>query len=117
MEDIFGVSKGHSTAKLPVGTVPGGIDGKGHLGFAAQPGLAPFGADVFTRPGYLPPSTTRDGAAVAISSADFTVLDHFGNTLHPALVAGGRERLNGAIWFVRTRPIQGDIGNISWIRR
>ena len=25
----------------------GGTDGRGHLGFAAAPGLAPFGTDVF----------------------------------------------------------------------
>jgi len=28
-------------------TVSGGIDKLGHLGFAGQPGLAPFGKDVF----------------------------------------------------------------------
>ena len=38
---------GSDHAKLPAGTVSGGLDGKGHLGFAAQPGLAPFGPDVF----------------------------------------------------------------------
>jgi hypothetical protein len=27
-----------------------GLDGEGHLGYAAQPGLAPFGSDVFTNP-------------------------------------------------------------------
>jgi hypothetical protein len=47
MEDIFGVSAGHDHDKLAVGTVSGGIDGQGHLGFAAQRGLAPFGEDVF----------------------------------------------------------------------
>ncbi len=47
MEDIFKVGNGHDWATLPVGTVSGGIDGNGHLGFAAQPGLAPFGPDVF----------------------------------------------------------------------
>ncbi|HEY1486187.1 MAG TPA: alkaline phosphatase family protein, partial [Micromonosporaceae bacterium] len=47
MEDIFGVASGHDHSSLPVGTVSGGIDGEGHLGFAAQPGLAPFGPDVF----------------------------------------------------------------------
>ncbi len=30
-----------------VGATSHGIDGLGHIGFAAQPGLAPFGADVF----------------------------------------------------------------------
>ena len=40
MEDIFGVA---SASK--------GLDGDGHLGYAAQPGLAPFGKDVFNNPG------------------------------------------------------------------
>jgi hypothetical protein len=48
MEDIFGVVYGDSHHKLPAGTVSGGLDQRGHLGFAAQPGLAPFGRDVFT---------------------------------------------------------------------
>jgi len=47
MEDIFNVSSGHDHKALPAGTVSGGVDGLGHLGFAAQPGLAPFGRDVF----------------------------------------------------------------------
>jgi hypothetical protein len=47
VEDIFGVSGGHDHAALPAGTVSGGLDGEGHLGYAAQPGLAPFGPDVF----------------------------------------------------------------------
>jgi len=37
MEDLF-----HVARKSP------GLDGKGHIGYAAQPGLAPFGPDVFT---------------------------------------------------------------------
>jgi hypothetical protein len=48
MEDIFGVSHGNDHRKLEGGvTVSGGQDGEGHLGFAAQDGLAPFGRDVF----------------------------------------------------------------------
>jgi hypothetical protein len=39
MEDLFNV--GHSSP---------GLDGAGHLGYAAQPGLAPFGRDVFNFP-------------------------------------------------------------------
>jgi hypothetical protein len=42
MEDLFNVAS----------TSPG-LDGNGHLGYAAQPGLAPFGIDVFNdRPGH-----------------------------------------------------------------
>jgi hypothetical protein len=47
MEDIFDVSRGNDHSKLPAGTVSGGVDGEGHLGFAAQQGLADFGPDVF----------------------------------------------------------------------
>jgi hypothetical protein len=39
MEDLFNV-----------GRVSPGLDGQGHIGYAAQPGLAPFGSDVFNNP-------------------------------------------------------------------
>jgi hypothetical protein len=39
MEDLFNVASASP-----------GLDGKGHIGYAAQPGLAPFGRDVFTNP-------------------------------------------------------------------
>jgi hypothetical protein len=32
-----------------LGLTAGGADGLGHLGFAAAPGLVPFGPDVFNR--------------------------------------------------------------------
>ena len=53
MEDLFDVGDGSATSPLVAGsaaTVSGGLDGLGHLGYAAQPGLAPFGADVFNNP-------------------------------------------------------------------
>jgi hypothetical protein len=40
MEDLFSV-----------GSAAPGLDGQGHIGYAAQPGLAPFGPDVFNSPG------------------------------------------------------------------
>mgnify|MGYP002411999898 FL=1 len=51
MEDIFQVSRGTARSPLTAGTVSGGLDGLGHLGFAAQDGLRPFGRDVFNRAG------------------------------------------------------------------
>ena len=39
VEDLFDVSRASK-----------GLDGDGHLGYAAQPGLAPFGDDVFNNP-------------------------------------------------------------------
>jgi hypothetical protein len=79
MEDIFGVSDGHSHSPLPAGSVSGGLDGQGHIGYAAQPGLAPFGPDVFNNAGgdrhggpghgaaglWLPASTGIGFAAIA----------------------------------------------------
>ncbi|MCW2524267.1 MAG: hypothetical protein JWO63_2602, partial [Frankiales bacterium] len=49
MEDLFQVDKGHSSSKIPggAGSVSKGLDGQGHLGFAAQPNLRTFGSDVF----------------------------------------------------------------------
>jgi len=61
MEDLFDVSScvGTSTdVTLPAGTVCGGLDGQGHIGYAAQVGLTAFGSDVFTAPtgnGFMPP--------------------------------------------------------------
>ena len=40
IEDLFNVSR-----------VSRGLDRRGHVGYAAQPGLAPFGPDVFNNPG------------------------------------------------------------------
>ncbi|MBE7163206.1 MAG: phosphoesterase, partial [Williamsia herbipolensis] len=47
MEDIFQVDKGRAHKPLPGQTISGGTDGKGHLGYAGEKGLAPFGPDVF----------------------------------------------------------------------
>ena len=44
---------------LPAGTLCGGLDNQGHLGYAAQPGLKTFGTDIFNvdsfRPANVPP--------------------------------------------------------------
>jgi hypothetical protein len=67
MEDLFDVSSCSGTSTdvtLPAGTVCGGLDGQGHIGYAAQTGLEPFGADVFTSPsgnGFLPPIPANPG--------------------------------------------------------
>ena len=54
MEDLFDVSSCAGTSTnitLPAGTVCGGLDGRGHIGYAAQVNLAAFGGDVFSAPG------------------------------------------------------------------
>lgn len=55
MEDLFKVAKGNSHGAISggAGSVSGGLDSGGHLGFAAQPKLRGFGLDVFTNvPGH-----------------------------------------------------------------
>ena len=51
MEDLFQVSNGYSKGTIPggAGSVSLGLDGEGHLGFAAQPNLRTFGSDIFNR--------------------------------------------------------------------
>jgi hypothetical protein len=70
MENLFDVSScvGTSTdvtLTAPTGvTVCGGLDGLGHIGYAAQAGLTAFGSDVFTAPtgnGFMPPIPTNPG--------------------------------------------------------
>jgi hypothetical protein len=73
MEDLFDVSNcvGTSTdvdltgaGSTQYGTVCGGIDGLGHIGYAAQVGLTLFGSDVFTAPsgnGFMPPIPSNPG--------------------------------------------------------
>jgi Phosphoesterase family len=67
VEDMFNVSSCMGTAtdvSLPTGSVCGGLDGQGHIGYAAQVGLEPFGTDVFTAPdgnGFLPPIPSNPG--------------------------------------------------------
>ncbi len=68
MEDLFDVSAGTDTAKLApgVGSVSGGLDGLGHIGYAAQKGLTVFGNDVFTNPAGSTPSPALPEAPLAI---------------------------------------------------
>jgi hypothetical protein len=52
MEDLFDVSAGNSHTPIAggAGSISGGLDGRGHIGYAAQDGLRPFGPDVFNNP-------------------------------------------------------------------
>jgi hypothetical protein len=98
MEDLFQVGDGHDHTALPAGTVSGGLDGQGHLGYAAQPGLRPFGGDVFNNP---------RGARYLLDAA---ITSPAGSTPaggYPALPAGiGIALLAGAagsLWLYRRR--------------
>jgi hypothetical protein len=77
MEDLFDVSSCVGTPSdvsltEPAGTtVCGGIDGLGHIGYAAQTRLTPFGADVFSAPsgdGFNPnPGTGTPESPLAVA--------------------------------------------------
>jgi hypothetical protein len=79
LEDFFTTSDGTGTAPGYSGpiNVSTGVDGEGHLGYAAQPGLAPFGTDVFTNspfdkaPGVT--TTVTDTSTVTTPGATDTV--------------------------------------------
>ena len=70
LEDLFLTGQSctePSNADTPVvaGTVCGGLDGQGHIGYAAQAGLAAFGPGVFTARSYTPAAVPSGYHAVA----------------------------------------------------
>lgn len=54
-----------------LGLTTGGTDGEGHLGFAASPGLTPFGQDIF-QPDEVPTITTSPQSQSAVTGATLT---------------------------------------------
>jgi hypothetical protein len=59
LEDLFLTGRSctnpsNADTPLVAGTVCGGLDGQGHIGYAAQAGLASFGPDVFTAERFTP---------------------------------------------------------------
>jgi hypothetical protein len=80
LEDLLGISTG-------------GADGKGHLGYAGQDGLVPFGADVFTQPAAAgaSPAPTAAAAAAAAGPASLSMrLSRATAVFHDPLRATGR---------------------------
>ena len=71
MEDLFSV-----------GSAAPGLDRRGHLGYAAQPGLAPFGADVFT-------NVRRFGSGGGSGGLWAAPLEYKGRAEHDQVVSGG----------------------------
>jgi hypothetical protein len=100
IEDIFDVAAGHDHARLPAGTVSGGLDRLGHLGYAAQRGLRPFGRDVFNNPrGY---GRARLDAVTVLGRADPAPLwPRTSLTVGVPLLA--LIALGGSVWYLRRR--------------
>jgi hypothetical protein len=74
LEDLFLTGKSctnPSNADTPLadGTVCGGLDGQGHIGYAAQAGLASFGPDVFSAEHFAPVTVPHGFATVSGSGA------------------------------------------------
>jgi hypothetical protein len=86
---------------LPAGTICGGLDGQGHIGYAAQPGLADFGPDVFTAQSFttvtLPPGyqqvNTSSGTLYCPKGA---FLGHTGHNGWTGAAVGGAGGIGGA---------------------
>ena len=78
---------------LVAGTVCGGLDGKGHLGYAAQAGLAAFGPDVFTAQSFT---------TLSSPPGFFPVSGNGSSTVYcPSFVRLGRTGSNGQDGFGR----------------
>jgi hypothetical protein len=74
LEDLFLTGKSctnpsDADTPLAAGTVCGGLDGQGHIGYAAQAGLASFGPDVFTAQHFTPVTAPHGFATVSGSGA------------------------------------------------
>jgi hypothetical protein len=74
LEDLFLTGKSctnpsNADTPLAAGTVCGGLDGEGHIGYAAQAGLAAFGPDVFTAVSFTPVTTPPGFNAVGGSGS------------------------------------------------
>ena len=101
MEDLFDVKAGHDHTRLPAGTVSGGLDGQGHLGYAAQPGLRPFGRDVFNNPcgyGLAPAWIPTPRPAVPCPRSPWARMSLAAGAPLLALMAAG-----GYVWYLRRR--------------
>jgi hypothetical protein len=75
MEDVFLTGAtcsepANADTSLTAGTVCGGLDGQGHLCYAAQAGLAAFGPDVFTARQYTPVNAPKGYQSVALSGSN-----------------------------------------------
>lgn len=70
LEDLFLTGQtctepSNADTPLVAGTVCGGLDGQGHIGYAAQSGLASFGPDVFTAESFSPVTIPPGYSAVS----------------------------------------------------
>ncbi len=69
IEDLLLTGRTCTDTTLVAGTVCGGLDGQGHLGYAAQAGLGDFGPDVFSAQSFTPAPVPSGYQAVSGTGA------------------------------------------------
>jgi hypothetical protein len=96
MEDLFLTGSTCTEPKnadtpLAAGTVCGGLDGQGHIGYAAQAGLADFGPDVFTAQSFTTVTTPPGYEQVSTSSGTLfcPIGANLGHTGHDGWTGAG----------------------------
>jgi hypothetical protein len=112
IEDIFSTSKGAGNSAAPGYTGPinvsTGVDGAGHLGYAAQPGLAPFGTDVFTNSPYDTTTTTVTNTATVNKTITQTVTQSLPGSIFTVTTPGGKVKVEHRILVVFVPEVRGD---------
>ena len=104
MEDIFGVAQGHDHTPLTAGTVSGGLDGQGHIGFAAQPGLGDFGPDVFNHAsGYGQAGSSNDLTSLTVPNGTSPGSPWARMTLAAGTPIAALMLAAGDVWYLRRR--------------
>ena len=104
MEDIFGVAQGSDHTPLTAGTVSGGLDGQGHIGFAAQPGLRDFGPDVFNYPlGYGQAGSSTHLTSLTVPNGTSPGSPWARMTLAAGTPIAALMLAAGYVWYLRRR--------------
>jgi hypothetical protein len=97
LEDIFQTSDGSGSAPGYTGpiNVSTGVDGAGHLGYAAQPGLAPFGTDVFTNSPYDTTTSTVTNTVTSTvnKTVSSTVTTYLPGSIFTVTTPGGKKKI------------------------
>ena len=83
IEDLLLTGQSCSDTSLVAGTVCGGLDGQGHIGYAAQAGLKDFGPDVFTAQSFTPAPVPSGYQAVSGSGSSTLYCPDGANLGHP----------------------------------
>ncbi len=110
LEDLFLTGKSCTNPSnvdtpLAAGTVCGGLDGQGHIGYAAQAGLASFGPDVFTAQHFT--AVTAPHGYATVSGSGTTALYC---PIHVNLGPGARDAKPGSGGFGGNPGVAGASG-------